>query len=259
MTTKNIQNLADIIQQQQMYTTVLGEYINTLYTKLAQLEQQIQVHSLYPHNPIDEVQLEAPAYDPSIDGHLKQPKESTDAKEENTSSPVHTENSVQQSLNRIENIASSFQGPTMAVQPKPDSEERRSEDISSIQELEKDKDWEDGLFQDADLNHLQDSDRIRQEYSAHFIKEPDQEQYYKQDSFQNPTPKTICLNWTTITLAQDLNQVQNTKIQTFTCHHPQTQQTLNTGIVAKVGDVNADCNSTVTGYLEKKHAHLRAG
>ena len=74
---------------------------------------------------------------------------------------------------------------------EPPVTERRSKDINSIQELEEDKDWENGQFQDADLNHLQDSDHIRQEYSAHFIKESDQEQYYKQDTFQSPTPKTV--------------------------------------------------------------------
>ena len=71
-TTKNIQGLLDLIKQQQTYTNALGEHINTLYTKLAQLEQQIQVHCIYLHNNTDEVQLEAPAYDPDIGGHIQQ-------------------------------------------------------------------------------------------------------------------------------------------------------------------------------------------
>ena len=79
-----------------------------LYTKLVQLEQQIQVHCIYPHNPTDEVQLEAPAYYPDIDGNFKQQEKATNSKEKHSPFSIHTENPVQQSPNRIEDTASSF-------------------------------------------------------------------------------------------------------------------------------------------------------
>ena len=47
-TLKNVKNLHDIINLQQTYTTSLCSHVNTIYTKLAQLDKQIQTHCLYP-------------------------------------------------------------------------------------------------------------------------------------------------------------------------------------------------------------------
>ena len=47
---------------------VLSGHITTLYTKLAQLDKQIQRHCIYPHSQSDAIQLNAPDYDPDIDG-----------------------------------------------------------------------------------------------------------------------------------------------------------------------------------------------
>ena len=49
-TSKNIKNLHDAIILQQMYTTSLSIHIHTIYTKLVQLDKQIQTHCLYPHS-----------------------------------------------------------------------------------------------------------------------------------------------------------------------------------------------------------------
>ena len=51
-----------------MYTTSLCSHVNTIYTKLAQLDKQIQTHCLYPHSQTDSVQINAPEYDSNIDG-----------------------------------------------------------------------------------------------------------------------------------------------------------------------------------------------
>ena len=48
-TSKNIENIQEAIQSQQAYTTALCSHINSLYTKLAQLNRQVQMHCLYPH------------------------------------------------------------------------------------------------------------------------------------------------------------------------------------------------------------------
>ena len=65
-TSKNIENIQEVIQSQQAYTTALCCHINLLYTKLAQLDRQVQTHCLYPHPQSDVVQLNAPSYDPDI-------------------------------------------------------------------------------------------------------------------------------------------------------------------------------------------------
>ena len=67
-TSKNIQSTNKVVESQQAYMTVLYGHINTLYTKLAQLDKQVQIHCIYPHPQLDVIQLNAPDYDPDIDG-----------------------------------------------------------------------------------------------------------------------------------------------------------------------------------------------
>ena len=47
---------------------VLSGHINTLYTKLAHLDKQVQIYCIYPHPQSEVIQLNAPDYDPDIDG-----------------------------------------------------------------------------------------------------------------------------------------------------------------------------------------------
>ena len=134
-TTRNTQNLLDLIKQQQTCTTALGEHINTLYAKLAQLEQQIQVHCIYLHNTTDEVQLEAPAYDPDNDGHFQQQENSTNPKEIHSTPSIQPQDPTQQNSTRTEDISSSIQEPTTTARPKSIPEENRSEETNSTSEL----------------------------------------------------------------------------------------------------------------------------
>ena len=67
-TSKNIENLQEAINLQQTYTTALCDHINSIYTKLAQLDRQVQMHCLYPHSQSDVVQINAPEYNSDIDG-----------------------------------------------------------------------------------------------------------------------------------------------------------------------------------------------
>ena len=69
-TSKNVQNIQEAVQSQQAYTTALFGHINSLYNKLAQLDKQVQIHCVYPHPQSDVVQLNAPDYNPHIDGQL---------------------------------------------------------------------------------------------------------------------------------------------------------------------------------------------
>ena len=79
-TSKNIENIQEAVQSQQAYTTALCSHVNSLYTKLAQLNRQVQMHCLYPHPQSDVVQLNAPEYDLDIDG---QPDPVTDIQSPN--------------------------------------------------------------------------------------------------------------------------------------------------------------------------------
>ena len=70
-TSKNIENLQEVVNLQQTYTTSLCSHVNSIYTKLAQLDRQIQTHCLYPHPQSDVVQINAPEYDSNIDGQTE--------------------------------------------------------------------------------------------------------------------------------------------------------------------------------------------
>ena len=66
---------------------VLSGHINTLYTKVAHLDSQIQIHCIYPHTQSDAIQLNALDYDPDIDGEpnlvtAKQPSNAEPVKED---------------------------------------------------------------------------------------------------------------------------------------------------------------------------------
>ena len=69
-TSKNVQNIQEAVQSQQAYTTAPFGHINSLYTKLAQLDKQVQIHCLYPHPQSDVIQLNAPDYNLDIDRQL---------------------------------------------------------------------------------------------------------------------------------------------------------------------------------------------
>ena len=95
-TSKNVQNLQETVQAQQAYTTVLWGHIVAIHTKLMHLDKQIQIHCIYPHQHSDAVQLNAPDYDPDIDGDTNptnavQPSNTDAAKEETVTSTTESE------------------------------------------------------------------------------------------------------------------------------------------------------------------------
>ena len=90
---KNIKNLQEAIKLQQMYTTTLCGQVNSIYIKLAQLDRQVQMHCLYPHPQSDLVQVNAPEYDPVIDG------QTDPVPDIQSSTASHTASTAQQSPN----------------------------------------------------------------------------------------------------------------------------------------------------------------
>ena len=72
-TSRNTQNLQTDISLQQAYTSTLGPHNTTMYSKITELQNQIQQHCMYSHSNnhsnTDTVQLEALDYDLDIDGN----------------------------------------------------------------------------------------------------------------------------------------------------------------------------------------------
>ena len=69
---------------------VLSGHLNTLYTKLAHLDRQVQIHCIYPHSQSGAIQLNVPDYDPDIDDV---PDSVTDVQLSNAE-PVREDNST---------------------------------------------------------------------------------------------------------------------------------------------------------------------
>ena len=152
-TSKNIKNLHNTINLQQTYTTSLCSHINLIYTKLAQLDRQIQTHCLYLHSQSDSVQLNAPEYDSDIDGQTDilpdiQPQVLSHAQNTGEDPAPVTPNSEEyfalpQDSDRLESQSQSVPGYCTTT---------TTSQLEDILELEdKDKDWEDRQFMDADL------------------------------------------------------------------------------------------------------------
>ena len=191
-TSKNIENIQEAVQSQQAYTTTLCGHINSLYTKLAQLNRQVQTHCLYPHPQLDVVQLNAPEYVLDIDGQpdlvtdIQSPNAKTvkeDTVPDTANSEQHT--ALSPNTNRPEPQPSSvvedtgYPGYHNNEQPRAEHPGDYQPQLEDIPELEDNKEnWEEDQFADADLidhhNTTEESDRIHREYSAHFEEVADQ-------------------------------------------------------------------------------------
>ena len=63
----NMQNIQTSLGIQQTYSSTLCSHINNIYNKLSELQKHIQHHCMFLHQT-DTVQIDAPEYDPDIDG-----------------------------------------------------------------------------------------------------------------------------------------------------------------------------------------------
>ena len=66
-TLRNIQNSQTSLNLQQMYSSSLCSHANNIYSKLSELQREIQNHHMHM-NQGDTVQIGAPDFDPYIDG-----------------------------------------------------------------------------------------------------------------------------------------------------------------------------------------------
>ena len=66
-TLRNVKNFQTSLNLQQMYSSSLCSHVNKMYSKLSELQRQIQNHHMHM-NQGDTVQIEAPDFDPDIDG-----------------------------------------------------------------------------------------------------------------------------------------------------------------------------------------------
>ena len=65
-TLRNIENIQTSLNLQQTYSSSLCSHVNNIYSKLSDLQRQIQHHRMHM-NQGDTVQIEAPNFNPDID------------------------------------------------------------------------------------------------------------------------------------------------------------------------------------------------
>ena len=66
-TRKNIENFQTSLNLQQTYLVALGSHINNIYHKILEIQQQLR-HPTQHMNTGDVIQIDAPEFDPDIDG-----------------------------------------------------------------------------------------------------------------------------------------------------------------------------------------------
>ena len=69
-TRKNIENFQASLSSQQTYSAALGSHINNIYHKISELQQQLP-HPTQHMNTGDIIQINAPEFDPDIDGEIQ--------------------------------------------------------------------------------------------------------------------------------------------------------------------------------------------
>ena len=67
VTSRNVQNIQTSLSIQQTYSSTLCSHVNNIYSKLFELQKLIQHHCMSSHQG-NSVQIEAPKFDPDIDG-----------------------------------------------------------------------------------------------------------------------------------------------------------------------------------------------
>ena len=125
---KNIENFQASLSSQQTYSVALGSHINNIYHKISEIQQQLP-HPTQHINTGDIIQINAPEFDPNIDGGL--------------STKEHEE--IQGSDNPIQHLV---------------GETKKSEAPALPQQVEEEVDWPDAvpveilpqLAQDNDYN-----------------------------------------------------------------------------------------------------------
>ena len=197
-----MQNIQTSLSVQQTYSSTLCSHVNNIYSKLSELQKQIQHHCMYSHQG-DSVQIEAPEFDPDIDGdspastdekHEKVPVQWTLATIPETSE-TEDDNSIAPGTNTHQQNYQETDWPDAPPLQKPRvpsltaqlpeqghnrHQTQPSTENFEIPELEENSEEEQFADFDSFMTHHnthQASEHIRQEYFSH-LQDLDDDQYY---------------------------------------------------------------------------------
>ena len=197
-TSRNIENFQTSLNLQQTYSSSLCLHINNIYNKLAELQRQIPNCHMHM-NPGDMVQIEAPDFDPDIDGISSPSTDETPNKllTQGTASPTpkNTKPEIECSTppTSIQQTASQYTDwpdtipvkiPSQIDQPEDQGIDRHqtqhNSDRAKIPDLEENSEEEQFADLDSYLAHhntYKASQYIHQQYRSH-LHALDNDQYY---------------------------------------------------------------------------------
>ena len=195
VTHKNIENFQASINSQQTYSAALGPHINNIYHKISSLQQQLP-HPTQHMNTGDIIQINAPEFDPDIDGR---PSTKEHGELQGSDNPIqhHVEETKKSKAPALpQQVEEEVDWPDAApIQIQPQSAQDNDYNISvvstqsktnysEIPELESDIDEEEeGQFEDIQTyldhhNTYQESQNICKEYTKRLL-DLDDERYYR--------------------------------------------------------------------------------
>ena len=195
VTRKNIKNFQASLSSQQTYSAALGSHINNIYHKISELQQQLP-HPTQHMNTGDIIQINAPEFNPDIDGG---PSTKEHREIQGSDNPIqhHVEETKKSKAPALpQQVEEDVDWPdAVPVEIPPQSAQDNNYNISvvstwseinysKIPELESDIDKEEeGQFEDIQTyldhhNTYQESQNICKEYTKRLL-DLDDERYYR--------------------------------------------------------------------------------
>ena len=194
-THKNIENFQASLSSQQTYLAALGSHINNIYHKISKLQQQL-LHPTQHMNTGDIIQINAPEFDPNIDGRPSMKEHGEIQGSDNSVQHRAEETKKSEAPALPQQVEEEVDWPdTVPVEIPPQSAQDNDYNISvvstwsetnysEILELESDIDEEEkGQFEDIQTyldhhNTYQESQNIHKEYTKRLL-DLDDERYYR--------------------------------------------------------------------------------
>ena len=194
MTRKNVENIQTSLNLQQTYSTALGSHINNIYHKISEIQQQLP-HPTQHMNTGDIVQINAPEFDPDIDGGPPT-KEHGEIQGSDSSIQHLLRQTKKNEAPALPQVAEEVDWPDavpveIPLQPTQDNDHNitassthHETNYSEIPPLETDIDEEEeGQFEDIQTyldhhNTYQESQNIHKEYTKRLL-DLDDERYYR--------------------------------------------------------------------------------
>ena len=193
-TRKNVENFQTSLNLQQTYSAALGSHINNIYHKISEIQQQLP-HSTRHMNTGDIIQIDAPEFDPDIDGRPPM-KEHVEIQGPYSSIHILGESTKSEAPALPQQLAEEVDWPDavpVEIPPQsaqdndhiiPASPTQHETNYSEIPQLESDIDnEEEGQFEDIQTyldhhNTYQESQNICKEYTKRLL-DLDDERYYR--------------------------------------------------------------------------------